>query len=164
ERKPDVAHVRAGKRVAELPGERANTDLATGIARRRGGSSGSALVVAQLLLCALQRFEQRVNHDIGYNGYVDIDRGERLVVFAPALVEITVHRDVDDPRADLLLAPRGREHAGQIDAIETQDDVRFAQPGRHGFRQILRRLAQEKRMLRRKRRARAEVADHARAE
>ena len=79
--------------------------------------------------------QQGVDRLFGLAGHEDVGRWQPLVVHAPAVVQLMVHRDRDYLRGNRLIGPGLLERAGQIQPVQREHDVGAAQGLRHRRRE-----------------------------
>lgn len=61
---------------------------------------------------------QRLHKGLRFTSEMQISGGQRLMVHAPAIVELVVHRDLNDSRRDGLVPPHLFECAAQVQPVE----------------------------------------------
>ena len=105
-----------------------------------------------------------MHEPIGICQQEDLRRRQRLVVLAPAAMQIGVLRTLYDRRARELSVARLAQRARKIDPVQAEDDVRLADQ-RAGFgADVDARREWMQRVRRRKARRSLEIGDHACAE
>ena len=132
--------------------------------RRRSGSARPARTTtgAGVAARAPSAGDERRHQRVGRGEHRQIRRRQRLIVHVVAVVDILVHRALDDLAARQLAAAGLAQRAAEIDPVEAQDHVGFDDQARRVARHVKARRERLQRMLRRKRRAGLDVGEHER--
>ena len=131
---------------------------------RRPGLCRRARLPRLLAAVRPQRLQQVLDDGVAGRRHRDVDGGQRLIFHVGAGMQILVERGGDDLGRDLSDRPGLPQRAAEIDPVQRQDDVGFAEKLARRFGEHVERRQIMRRMVGRKHRAQLEVAHHAGAE